>query len=113
MDDKMWTFIWLFLIPLALIPLSIPLVLEKIKPNWWYGFRTKKTLSDPKIWYPANKYSGKLMLIAGLITLIGLIVIMLFRNSLCIGTLNILGWIVAFVPITVAVILSFVYLKKL
>ncbi|MBN1798775.1 MAG: SdpI family protein, partial [Spirochaetales bacterium] len=35
--------------------LAIPLILEKIKPNMWYGFKTKKTLSDEKIWYPANK----------------------------------------------------------
>jgi hypothetical protein len=29
--------------------LSIPMVLQKVKPNRWYGFRTPKTLSNEKI----------------------------------------------------------------
>lgn len=34
-------------------------------PNGTYGFRTKKTLSDPKIWYAANRASGHDLLVAG------------------------------------------------
>lgn len=53
-------------IGILIIALAIPMILEKVKPNPIYGFRTKKTLSDEKIWYPANKYSGKAMILAGL-----------------------------------------------
>ncbi len=39
-----------------LLVLGISLILEKVKPNHAYGFRTKKTLAHKKIWYQANKY---------------------------------------------------------
>lgn len=113
MDDKLFIYLWNLLIPLVLIPVSIPMILEKIKPNWWYGFRTAKTLSDEKIWYPANKYAGKLMLVSGIISLIGLIILYFLKNLFCMWTFNIIGWVLTLVPITVAVIMSFVYLKKL
>ena len=44
------------------IGLSLPLMLRWVKPNCWYGFRTRKTLSDERIWYEANAYTGRLLL---------------------------------------------------
>ncbi len=52
---------------LLFIGLSIPPILGRVPPNRYYGFRTKKTLSDPKIWYEANRVSGHDLLIAGAI----------------------------------------------
>lgn len=46
---------------------AAPLILGKIPPNRWYGFRTPKTLRDPAIWYSANAYAGRWLLAAGLI----------------------------------------------
>lgn len=43
---------------LIIIAISIPLILEKVKPNRVYGFRTQKTLSNEIIWYQANKFLG-------------------------------------------------------
>jgi uncharacterized membrane protein len=43
---------------------AVPLVLGKAPPNRFCGFRTRKTLSSPAIWYPANRIAGWL-LIAG------------------------------------------------
>jgi SdpI/YfhL protein family len=54
-----------------LTALSIPLILGKIGPNPWYGFRVKKTLSDPAIWYPANAYAGKRLFVLGLAAALG------------------------------------------
>ena len=51
--------------------LGIPLILEWIGPNRAYGFRTEKTLSDPSIWYAANRASGWGMSIAGVLILLG------------------------------------------
>jgi uncharacterized membrane protein len=48
-----------------MIALAIPLILRKVRPNPWYGFRTRKTLSHGKIWYAANRYAGKALLLAG------------------------------------------------
>lgn len=50
---------------LIFIGISIPLSLGKVPPNSFYGCRTTKTLSDPKIWYEANRISGKDFLISG------------------------------------------------
>jgi uncharacterized membrane protein len=37
---------------------SIPLALRLVPPNRIYGFRTRKTLSRPDIWYRANVFSA-------------------------------------------------------
>lgn len=49
----------------VLIGISIPLVRRRIGPNPWYGFRVRPTLEDPEVWYPANAYSGRWLLSAG------------------------------------------------
>ena len=50
-----------------LMALSVPLILGKIPPNGLYGFRVKKTMENPDIWYPVNTYSGKWLLATGMI----------------------------------------------
>ena len=46
--------------------LSIFLILKMIPPNGLYGFRIKKTMENPELWYPVNAYSGKWLLATGL-----------------------------------------------
>ncbi|MBI2407755.1 MAG: SdpI family protein [Gemmatimonadetes bacterium] len=46
---------------------AVPLILRRIKPNRWYGFRTDKTLGDERVWYEANAYSGWLALWLGVV----------------------------------------------
>ncbi len=48
-----------------LIGISIPLIQRRVGPNRWYGFRVRRTLEDPKVWYPVNAYSGWWMLAVG------------------------------------------------
>ncbi len=43
------------------IAISLPLIFRKVPPNYFYGVRTRKTLSDRRIWYEAN-YRGGLAL---------------------------------------------------
>ncbi len=52
---------------LLLAGLSIPMILGKIPPNGLYGFRVKKTMENPDIWYKVNTYSGKWLLGVGLV----------------------------------------------
>ena len=56
------------LIGLLMVALSIPLIRGKVSPNVWYGFRIRLTHENPDIWYPANAYAGRLLLIAGMAT---------------------------------------------
>jgi hypothetical protein len=55
---------------LLLSIISVPMILKKIKPNGLYGFRVKKTLENPDIWYAVNCYSGKWLLVTGMIIIV-------------------------------------------
>jgi len=128
MDKNMMNLNLIFLISgasmgILIAGLAIPLILGKIKPNRLYGFRTKKTLSDEKIWYPANKYAGKIMIITGIIiSIASLAVYLIFTNiNLFIGIpektiqimLNIIWLAIIMLPIIIMIIASLLYLKKL
>jgi hypothetical protein len=58
------------LVGLVLTGLSVPLVLGKVPPNTWYGFRTRLTLQDPEIWYPVNAWASRRLLVIGLATFV-------------------------------------------
>ena len=53
------------LVGILFVGLSIPLIRNRVPPNRFYGFRTTRTLSDPKIWYEVNHISGNDLLVAG------------------------------------------------
>ncbi len=62
-------------IGLLFIVLGLPLIRRSVKPNAWYGFRVKKTLSNIDIWYAANRVMGYDMLAAGLFIFISSILV--------------------------------------
>ena len=53
--------------PILVIIVSVPLILQMVPRNRFYGFRTPRTRSADEIWYPANRVAGILMTVAGLI----------------------------------------------
>ena len=57
------------LLPIVNILISLPLCLRLIPPNRLYGFRTRKTLSSPEIWYEANYKGGVGLIVASVIAL--------------------------------------------
>lgn len=59
----------LWISPVLIIALSIPMVLGKIPPNRFYGFRTRKTLSNLDVWYRANRLAGINLIIASFASL--------------------------------------------
>jgi hypothetical protein len=59
-----------FVIPsFIFLAVSIPLVLGWIPKNRFYGIRTKKTLSDERIWRSVNSLGGRLIVASSLIYL--------------------------------------------
>ena len=52
---------------ILLIALAIPMTLRKVKPNGWYGVRVPATLGNEQVWYAANAYGGRCLLICGVI----------------------------------------------
>lgn len=59
-----------FITPAILIILfGIPLALGIIPRNRFYGVRTRKTLSEDAVWYPANRFGGWAFILTGLVYL--------------------------------------------
>ena len=58
---------------LLLVAVSIPMIRGRVKPNWIYGFKVRKTVENPGIWYPANAYAGKWLLGCGVLTVVAAI----------------------------------------
>ena len=105
-------------IGILMILLAIPLTLRKVKPNIWYGFRTPKTLSDEGIWYEANEYAGKALLVASGIIVIAALVLYWVVSGTEFGTALseptvLMLWLIALgAPLVACVIASLVHLKS-
>ena len=63
------------------IGLGIPLIQKRVPPNRHYGFRTGKTLSDPRVWYEANRIQGKDLFVAGALITISSLTMLLLAQS--------------------------------
>jgi hypothetical protein len=54
-----------FAIPaFLLLIVALPLVIGVIPRNRFYGFRTRRTLSNDDVWYPVNRIAGLAILVA-------------------------------------------------
>jgi len=60
---------------LLLAGLSVPLILHKIPPNGLYGFRLRAMMDNPQLWYSVNAYAGRRLLVTGLGTALGAIIL--------------------------------------
>src|SRR3954471_11282231 len=58
---------------LLIAGVCLPLILGWVGPNSWYGFRTQRSLADPKSWYAVNEVVGKRLAAAGLTIALGAI----------------------------------------
>ena len=56
------TAITLCLLGTILILVSLPLYLEKIKMNRFYGFRIRKAFESEENWYRINRYAAKALM---------------------------------------------------
>lgn len=64
--DKRLTLLLIFEVSALLtIAGGLPLKRRKIKPNWFYGFRTPATLKDEALWYDVNEKTGKDLVVLG------------------------------------------------
>jgi len=96
----------------VLTAISIPLIQRRIKPNYWYGFRTRRTLSDPVVWYEVNAYAGKRLLVSGLITTIAAVVLY-FVPGLTVDGYSLGMTAFALGPLTIGVLQSFRHLNRI
>lgn len=54
-------------VPLLFAAISLPMALDWIEPNGFYGVRTAATRASEAAWYRANRAAGQAGLLAGLI----------------------------------------------
>ena len=60
-----------FFVPAVVIAVvSLPLIFALIPKNRIYGIRTRKTMSDDRVWYAVNRLGGGLMLVSSVVYLV-------------------------------------------
>jgi uncharacterized membrane protein len=109
---KDMSFLWLF-VGLLFIGISIPLILEKVPPNRWYGFRVPKIFSSERIWYAANRVAGYDLLWAGVAIAITATISGLLFERLGSITVHTINFALFFGAIVVAIAHSFLHLNRL
>ena len=55
------------LLPLLLALVGLPLALQLVPPNGFYGIRTEQTLASADIWYRSNLYGGLAAVVFGVL----------------------------------------------
>ena len=95
------------------IIIGIPLLLEKIKPNWLYGFRLTKILSNDEIWYKSNKYVGRDFIIAGIIVIFSSLILLVLTSCLSVIEITMISPLLLIVPLIIIWIRGLIYLHKL
>ena len=113
MDAKQLILLMYSALGVLLVALSIPLILNKIKPNLWYGFRVPKTINNPDIWYKANHYAGVRLCAAGVVSTVAAVAVyFLMPNAgLDIYSFVVLG--ISLAALIGATVASFAYLRTL
>jgi hypothetical protein len=97
---------------LVLAAVSVPLILGWIPPNGLYGFRVRKTMEHPEIWYPVNKYGGERLLLTSLLLVLAAVGYT-FMPGLPIDVYSyavLITWVFGF---TFAIVSSFLYMNTL
>ena len=93
--------------------LSLPMMYDKIPPNSFYGFRTPRTLSDPNVWYPANRAAGRNLALAGVIVATTALVLFAMQKSIQPRTADLTLLIVSMASFAGAVVHSFIALRRI
>lgn len=98
---------------LLLVILAIPMIMGRVPPNNLYGFRTKKTHSNPEIWYPANTYAGKWLLAWGVLMIVAALLLPWLLPDLTEDNYAALFVTLTLGGLLVVVFISWRYLKNL
>ena len=106
--------LWLFT-SAVFISISIPLILKKVPPNDWYGFRVAKTFASERVWYMANREAGYNLLYLGIAVAVTAIVTKLLasKNGLSNNIFNSVNLVIFVLELLTAIIRSFLTLNQL
>lgn len=108
----MFIFCAYIFVGLVLIAAGIPLAMRKVRPNPYYGFRTKATLGDEKLWYAVNAATGRVLVIGGIVGNLAT-VILYFRPGISEALFS-AGALVILSLVMIAILLaSFILLRRI
>ncbi len=100
---------------LLIIAISIPLIKRKIKMNYLYGVRIKKSFESEEHWYNINAYGGKQLVIWSIPMIIAGIVWLFFPINA--PNQGLVPFLLGVGPITICLIIALIrilaYAKKL
>jgi uncharacterized membrane protein len=113
MNEILVIIIFFVFIGAVFIILGIPLLLEKVKPNWFYGFRTPTTIKNKDLWYKVNKQVGREFIIAGIIVLLCSIFMLIFQPILTLIQLIIILLLLVHLSLIIIIIRGLFLLRKL
>ena len=97
---------------LVLAAVCVPLILGWIPPNGLYGFRVRKTMEHPEIWYPVNKYGGKRLFLSSLLLVLAAVGFA-YIPDLSIEVYSYAVLVTWMVGITIAIVSAFRYMNSL
>ena len=90
---------------LLLALVALPLIMQRVGPNRFYGFRTRRTIADAALWYRANAFAGRALFVAAAAS--ALTVALLPEASFA----SPVSQILFLLPILVAIVASLAYLR--
>lgn len=93
--------------------IGLPFYLGKVGPNPWAGFRTPRTLADPKVWYRANRIMGRNFMLSGLVISAGVATMLVAGRGLPVKTQTAVLVGLAVGSLFLSVIHCFVALRRL
>lgn len=112
MEDKTILLVLYLLAGVLLVLLSIPLHRQRITPNGLYGFRVKKTMENPEIWYAVNKHFSIRLFWTGISTILAA-VILYFIPSLSLDAYALSCLAIFILVFGVGIAQSVIYMQKL
>jgi uncharacterized membrane protein len=96
------------LVPCAIIAVaSIPLIFNLVPPNRFYGVRTRQTLASRELWFRANRFAGRALLIAA-----GTSAIVFAARPEYASGRSLAGFFVLVAPLAIALLATFAYVRR-
>jgi len=89
----------------GLVVLALPLCFRLVAPNSFYGFRTPATLADTKLWFDANAFAGYALVVAAVVSALGLSLVRSEKASW-------MPLIALLLPLTLAFAATLVYISR-
>ena len=113
MNDYQLLITIFILVGLSEIISGLPLLLKKVKPNWFYGLRYLRLMSTEKIWYKSNKYFRRDIVVSGILLILASLLLLIFKSSLSLIEIFLFCLLLIILPVITILIRAFMNLKKL